>query len=113
MAPKVLRRARRLYLYPDARPWWSRPLHADVCSMFARMPRYGPAGPGTHVTPPRGVAAMSINVRALAADDEQSAQEALSEHPQPDRVRELVRMLVEKVEADPARLRAAAAAARS
>ena len=56
---------------------------------------------------------MSINVRALAADDEQSAQEALSEHPQPDRVRELVRMLVEKVEADPARLRAAAAAARS
>lgn len=59
------------------------------------------------------MAAMSINVRALAADDEQSAQEALSEHPQPGRVRELVRLLVEKVEADPARLRAAAAAARS
>jgi hypothetical protein len=57
--------------------------------------------------------AVSINVRALAANDEQAAQEALSEHPQPDRVRELVRMLVEKVEADPARLRAAAAAARS
>jgi len=57
--------------------------------------------------------AISIDVRALAADDEQSAQEALSEHPQPGRVRELVRMLVEKVEADPARLRAAAAAARS
>jgi hypothetical protein len=59
------------------------------------------------------MAAVSIDVRALAADDEQSAQEALSEHPQPGRVRELVRMLVEKVEADPARLRAAAAAARS
>jgi hypothetical protein len=59
------------------------------------------------------MAATSIDVRALAADDEQSAQEALSEHPQPGRVRELVRMLVEKVEADPARLQAAAAAARS
>jgi hypothetical protein len=29
--------------------------------------------------------AMSIDGRALAADDEQSAQEALSDHPQPDR----------------------------
>jgi len=58
-------------------------------------------------------AAMSIDVPALAADDEQTAQEALSEHPQPGRVRELVRMLVEEVEADPARLRAAAAAVRS
>ena len=57
--------------------------------------------------------AMSIDVRALAAGDEQAAQEALNEHPQPGRVRELVRMLVEKVEADPARLRDAAAAARS
>ena len=56
--------------------------------------------------------ARSIDVRALAAGDEQSAQEALSEHPQPGRVRELVRMLVEKVGADPARLQAAAAAAR-
>ena len=23
------------------RPWWSRPVHTDVCSMFARMSRYG------------------------------------------------------------------------
>jgi hypothetical protein len=57
--------------------------------------------------------AMSTGVRAFAANDEQAAQGALSEHPQPDRVRELVRMLIEKVAADPARLRAAAAAARS
>jgi hypothetical protein len=28
------------------RPWWSRPVHADACSMFARMPRDGPAPPG-------------------------------------------------------------------
>jgi len=26
---------------------WSRPIRIDVCSMFARMPRYGPAQPGT------------------------------------------------------------------
>ena len=25
---------------------WSRPIRIDVCSMFARMPRYGPAPPG-------------------------------------------------------------------
>jgi hypothetical protein len=25
---------------------WSRPIRIDVCSMFARMPRYGPAQPG-------------------------------------------------------------------
>jgi hypothetical protein len=25
---------------------WSRPMRIDVCSMFARMPRYGPAQPG-------------------------------------------------------------------
>jgi hypothetical protein len=30
------------------RPQWSRPLHVDVCSMFARMPRYAPAPPGIH-----------------------------------------------------------------
>ena len=28
------------------RPWWSRPMPADVCSMFARMPRYAPAASG-------------------------------------------------------------------
>jgi hypothetical protein len=30
----------------DAPPWWSRPMDSNVCSMFARMPRYGPAPPG-------------------------------------------------------------------
>jgi hypothetical protein len=25
---------------------WSRPIRIDVCSMFARMPRYDPAPPG-------------------------------------------------------------------
>jgi hypothetical protein len=28
------------------RPWWSRPMPTDVCSMFARMPRYTPAASG-------------------------------------------------------------------
>jgi hypothetical protein len=28
------------------RLWWSRPMPADVCSMFARMPRYTPAASG-------------------------------------------------------------------
>ena len=28
------------------RLWWSRPMPADVCSMFARMPRYAPAASG-------------------------------------------------------------------
>jgi hypothetical protein len=30
----------------DPRLWWSRPMHPNVCSMFARMPRYGPAPSG-------------------------------------------------------------------
>jgi hypothetical protein len=29
------------------RPWWSRPMTTDVCSMFARMSRYAPAASGT------------------------------------------------------------------
>jgi hypothetical protein len=36
--------------------YWSRPLRIDVCSVFARTPRYGPVERGTHVTSPRGVA---------------------------------------------------------
>jgi hypothetical protein len=28
------------------RLWWSRPMHPHVCSLFARMPRHGPAPPG-------------------------------------------------------------------
>jgi hypothetical protein len=30
----------------DTRPQWSRPICPRVCSMFARMPRHGPAPPG-------------------------------------------------------------------
>lgn len=57
--------------------------------------------------------AMNIDVRAFSADDEQAAQEALGEHPRPGQIRGLVQMLIEEVEADPARLRAVASAARS
>ena len=57
----VLRRARHLYLTDGgyalvpprprrSRSWWSRPVHADGCSMVARMPRYGPAPPGIRST---------------------------------------------------------------
>ena len=57
--------------------------------------------------------AMNIDVRAFPADYEQAAQEALSDHPRPAQIRGLVQMLIEEVEADPARLRAVASAARS
>ena len=44
-------RAGHPYLYwpwpGHPRPWWSRPAHDDVCSMFARMSRYGPVTGGT------------------------------------------------------------------
>jgi hypothetical protein len=33
------------------RPRWSRPVRNNVCSMFARMPRYGPALPGIRSAP--------------------------------------------------------------
>jgi hypothetical protein len=32
---------------PHAFAYWSRPVRTDVCSMFARMPRYAPAASGT------------------------------------------------------------------
>jgi hypothetical protein len=57
--------------------------------------------------------AVNTGVRTFPGDDEQAAQQALSEHPRPGRVRGLVQMLVEKVEASPARLQAVADAARS
>jgi hypothetical protein len=47
------------------------------------------------------------------ADDEDAAQEALDAHPRPGQVLGLVQMLIENVEADPARLRGVAAAARA
>jgi hypothetical protein len=60
-AANASRRARRLYLCPrQAQPlpaasqevsaWWSRPFVSDVCSMFARMPRYTPAPLGIRST---------------------------------------------------------------
>jgi hypothetical protein len=56
-APGILRHAGHLYLCrrwsrpllamsQTPRPYWSRPMRADVCSMFARMPRYAPAPSG-------------------------------------------------------------------
>ena len=57
--------------------------------------------------------ARNIDVRAFPADDEQVAQEALDEHPRPGQVQGLVQMLIEEVEADPARLQAVAGAARA
>ncbi len=57
--------------------------------------------------------ATNIDVRAFPAGDEQAAQEALDQHPRPGQIGALVQMLIEEAEADPAHLRAMAAAARS
>jgi hypothetical protein len=57
--------------------------------------------------------ARNIDVRAFPAGDEQVAREALDEHPRPGQVQGLVQMLIEEVEADPARLQAVAIAARA
>jgi hypothetical protein len=57
--------------------------------------------------------AVNIDVRAFPAGDEQAARAALSEHPRPGQIRRLALLLIDEVEADPARLRAAASAARS
>jgi len=46
-------RSGQLYLYRQHSEQRSRPFGIDVCSVFARTPRYGPAGRGTHVTPAR------------------------------------------------------------
>jgi len=56
--------------------------------------------------------AINIDVRAFEAGDERAAQEALSEYPRPARARMLVQMLIDRVEADPARLDAVVVAAR-
>ena len=42
-------------------------MHADVCSMFARMPRYGPAWPGMARYPQRGTDADDRTKRQLPA----------------------------------------------
>lgn len=57
--------------------------------------------------------ATNIDVRAFPAGDELAAQEALGQHPHRGQIRALVQMLIEEAEADPALLRAMAAAARS
>jgi hypothetical protein len=56
---------------------WSRPFRIDVCSVFARMPRYGPAGRGTHVTLPRRVA---VQLRTSQHSCDSSLQKTFSEH---------------------------------
>jgi hypothetical protein len=59
------------------------------------------------------IVADSADVGTLPEDDEQAADRALSEHPQPDRLGRLVKMLIDKLEASPARLRAVEDSARS
>jgi GNAT superfamily N-acetyltransferase len=56
--------------------------------------------------------AMNIDLRDFPARDEQAARQALDEHPRPGYVRAHVLLLVQHVQADPARLVAAATAAR-
>jgi hypothetical protein len=56
---------------------------------------------------------MNINLRDFPARDERAARQALNEHPRPGYVRGHVLLLVEHVQADPARLVAAATAARA
>jgi hypothetical protein len=56
---------------------WSRPFRIDVCSVFARMPRYGAAGRGTHVTLPRRVA---VQLRTSQHSCDSSFQKTFSEH---------------------------------
>jgi len=51
------------------RPRWSRPVHIDVCSMFARTPRYTPAAPGIRSATPMsagGLNGSSQHVLALS-----------------------------------------------
>ena len=83
-ADDTLRRARRLYhcrRYPRspllrlqcAGPQWSRPVRIHVCSMFARMPRYGPALPGIRSAARMRATAQNGRSRyALALSDSSS-----------------------------------------
>lgn len=57
--------------------------------------------------------AINIDVRAFEPGDERAAQVALAEYPRPARAQMLVQMLIDQVEADPARLDAVVVAARS
>ena len=57
--------------------------------------------------------AMNITLPDFSPGDEQAARQALDDHPRPDYIRGHVLVLVEHVEADPARLAAVAAAARA
>ncbi len=56
---------------------------------------------------------MNIDVPDFPAGDEQAARQAFDEHPRPGFIRAHVLLLVQHVEADPARLEAAARAARA
>jgi hypothetical protein len=62
MTPNILRHAGHLYLWRRwlglsasglrrPRPWWSRPIGTDGCSMVARMPRYVLAPTGIRSAP--------------------------------------------------------------
>jgi hypothetical protein len=59
------------------------------------------------------ILADSADVGPLPGEDEQAVDRALSEHPQPDRLGRLVKMLVDKMEASSVRLQAVADSARS
>ena len=57
----------------SSRQWWSRPMHADGCSMVARMPRYAPAASGIRSTPRMSASRQNGSSRhALALSDSSS-----------------------------------------
>jgi hypothetical protein len=58
---------------------WSRPIRFDVCSMFARMPRYGPAPPGIRsATRMRATGQNGSSRHVLALHD--SSSRRINEH---------------------------------
>jgi hypothetical protein len=44
--PEIIQDGDRSLPSGHPRPWWSRPVHTDVWSLFARMSRYGPVAGG-------------------------------------------------------------------
>jgi len=59
---------------PDHRPWWSRPVRIDVCSMFARMSRYAPAARGIHRPPRLQANAQNGRWRHVSSSSDSSSE---------------------------------------
>jgi hypothetical protein len=54
--------------------YWSRPIHADVCSMFARMPWYAPAPSGTRSATRMRVTGQNGSSRHVVASFDSSSR---------------------------------------